>query len=383
MKKYDFKISESEGKKIIEVPSEIIEQVNPLWDDFVIARFLKKAPHVAKMHMIVNKIWAYGEKNQKLDVYVMDDRTMRIRIQNEKIRRKMVGRGIWNVAGVPMVVSHWSPEEDKSKAGLTPIWVHVTNVPLSMYSWEGLSFITSATGISDHLHPETLACMNLEIAKVFVMADLSKDLPEKINYVIQGVDTTVKFIYPGLPSKCAKCGRWGHFETFCKEKELDGEVGKEKVDNQGEIVKVTEVQVDDKEEGEIEVMPNSDKKEEEKVEEVKENLERAEVNPWKEVLTEKASRSPKPLPTQEVITTPSRFAALGVSDDEERENEKENMDALEDETEGAEELYQSQMEDSVGGKLKETRRGRPRQTIPRKSKTNHRVVLGVGTSKNH
>lgn len=103
----------------------------------MIARFLEAAPHIAKVHMIVNKIWAYGETKLKLDVYAMDDRTMRIRIPNEKIRRKVVGRGVWNVAGVPMVMSHWSPDEDKSKAGLIPLWVHVTNVPLSMYSWGG------------------------------------------------------------------------------------------------------------------------------------------------------------------------------------------------------------------------------------------------------
>ena len=181
MKKYEFEISESEGKKSVEVPSEVIEKANPLWDDFVIARFLETAPHVAKVHMIVNKIWAYGERNQKLDVYVIGDHTMRIRIPNEKTRKKVVGRGMWNVAGVPMIVSHWSPEEDKSKAGLIPLWVHVTNVPMRMYSWESLSFITSAAGVPDHLHPETLACTNLDVAKVFVQADLTKEFPDKIN----------------------------------------------------------------------------------------------------------------------------------------------------------------------------------------------------------
>lgn len=170
----------------MEVPSEVIEKANPLWDDFVIARFLETAPHIAKVHMIVNKIWAYGETNQKLDVYVMDDHTMRIRIPNGKIRKKVVGCGMWNVAGVPMIVSHWSPKEDKSKAGLIPLWVHVTIIPMSMYSWEGLSFITNAAGVPDHFHPETLACTNLDVAKVFVLADLSKELPDKINYVIQG-----------------------------------------------------------------------------------------------------------------------------------------------------------------------------------------------------
>ena len=56
LKKYEFELSVSEGEKSVEVPSEIIEKANPLWKDFVIARFLETAPHVAKVHMIVNKI---------------------------------------------------------------------------------------------------------------------------------------------------------------------------------------------------------------------------------------------------------------------------------------------------------------------------------------
>lgn len=49
-----------------------------------------------------------------------------------------------------MVVSKWSPDEDDSKANLIPLWVHLTNVPMSMYSWEGLGFMKSATGVPDH-----------------------------------------------------------------------------------------------------------------------------------------------------------------------------------------------------------------------------------------
>ena len=87
MKKYEFDISISEGKHSVEVPSEIIEKANPLWEDFVIAMFLETAPHIAKVYIIVNKIWAFGDNMQKLDVHG-------IRITNEKIREKVVRRGM-------------------------------------------------------------------------------------------------------------------------------------------------------------------------------------------------------------------------------------------------------------------------------------------------
>lgn len=73
MKKYEVDVAISEGKRSVEVPTEIIEKSNPLWEDFVMARFLETAPHIAKVHMILSKIWAFGDKSQKLDVFEMDD----------------------------------------------------------------------------------------------------------------------------------------------------------------------------------------------------------------------------------------------------------------------------------------------------------------------
>lgn len=137
----------------MEVPSAVIDEANLLWEDFVIAQFLETAPHVAKVHVILNKIWTFGDKLQKIDVYEMDEVTMRIRIPNEAVREKIVRHGMWNIAGIPIVVSKWSPVKDESQAKLTLLWVHLTKVPMNMYSWEGLSFIASAAGIPDKLHP--------------------------------------------------------------------------------------------------------------------------------------------------------------------------------------------------------------------------------------
>ena len=159
-------------------------------------------PHIAKVHVILNKIWAFGDKDQKLDVYEVDSTTMRVRITNSRVRDKVVRRGMWNIAGVPMVVSKWSPDENLSKANLIPFWVHLTNFPMSMYLWEGFSFITSAAGVPDHLHPETVACTNFEIAKLIVKVNLSKELSPRINYNFQGKETIVDFTYPWLPPKC-------------------------------------------------------------------------------------------------------------------------------------------------------------------------------------
>ena len=97
-----------------------------------------------------------------------------------------------------MIVSKWTPrsEEEKQEEVSIPMWVHVEKVPLHMYSWEGISFVTSTVGFPVKLHPETVACTNLEVAKVFVNVDVSKVLPKHITFTKEGKQFTVDYYYP-------------------------------------------------------------------------------------------------------------------------------------------------------------------------------------------
>lgn len=79
-----------------------------------------------------------------------------------------------------MIVSKWSliVEDVQPEMKTIPLWVVLKNVPRTMFSWNGLSSLTSPFGEPKKLHAETLWCRNFEEAKVFVEVDLSKKLPE-------------------------------------------------------------------------------------------------------------------------------------------------------------------------------------------------------------
>lgn len=99
LKKYEVEVSTQDGKHKVMIPDEVLVDSTPLWDDFVNGRFLNLAPHMAKVHMVVNKIWKYGELDSKVDVYDEDATTMRFRISNLKAREKILKRGMWIIAG--------------------------------------------------------------------------------------------------------------------------------------------------------------------------------------------------------------------------------------------------------------------------------------------
>ena len=120
---------------------------------------------------------------------------MKFRILNQADRNRILRRGMWNLAGVPVILTKWSPVIEKEKAPVKsiPMWVHVKNVPIKMFSWEGLSFLTSPIGSSGRLHPETAQCLNIEVAKIFVKVDLTMNLPKKMNFNIQGEDVMIEY----------------------------------------------------------------------------------------------------------------------------------------------------------------------------------------------
>ena len=261
MTMYDVEISSRDGKNKVVFPDDIISDSTPLWEDFVVGNFLDIAPHIAKVHMVVNKIWSYGDSNAKVEVYDVDAKTMRFKIGNQRAREKVIKRGMWNIAGVPKVVKKWSPkaEEDKQEEDVIPMWVHLRKIPLNTFSWEALSFMTSTVGFPVRLHPETMSCSNFEEAKVFVKVDVSKTLPKEIDFTMGGKEFTAEFYYPWLPSRCNVCEKWGHTDKVCATKKRDnmamvresggkssGKVGSEVVEVLREKENKQEVEVQNK-----------------------------------------------------------------------------------------------------------------------------------------
>lgn len=344
--------------------------------------------------MILNKIWSFGDKNQKIDVIEIDSKTMRFRIANPKVRERILKRGMWNIADVPLVVSKWTPirEEADPEDVSIPLWVHLTKVPMNMFSWQGLSFISSAVGGPVKLHPETAACTTFDVAKVFVNAELAKGFPKSINFTIEGKVHCVDFTYPWLPSRCEKCGRWGHIESNCGAKEKQKEIEKSskkkdtvKKDSPSKLKEMQEVVVVEPKSPEVEktndisanVMNEGHENCEPETELEEGQMENVWLTPGK---TGRSSNKQKQnLKYGEVqIFSQSRFSALSVPEEDVQElgNHVEKEGKTEGIKEGGEEVDEAS-EAEILEEKQQTVDLPPRQILHRASKTNHRVIPEV------
>ena len=234
--RHDVKVEDVDGTQTVEIPDDLLVNTVP-GEDFLEGTFLDPAPHVAKIHILVNKIWPLGNKNVKIDVYAVNERTVKFRICDQQTRIRVLRRGVWNIASIPMILSKWVPltekENEETEVKIVPMWVTMKNVPYSMYSWKGLGFIASSIGKPVRLHPETELCSNFEEAKVFVNANMTKPLPSGYRFCSKsGINADVKFTYPWTPIKCSLCTKWGHKDKECSKKvmnetEEETEEGKE------------------------------------------------------------------------------------------------------------------------------------------------------------
>ena len=117
-----FVVSEVDGCEKVIVPKEVFIGAKPIWEDFVIGKFLNaKSPHVGKIHMIVNKIWRLGDRSSLIDVFEVNESTVKFCIRNEGMRHRILNRGMWNIMDIPMIVSKWTPYAKEAQPAMKSI----------------------------------------------------------------------------------------------------------------------------------------------------------------------------------------------------------------------------------------------------------------------
>lgn len=56
-----------------------------------------------------------------------NEKVVKFRIRNAAVRSRIIRRGMWNIADVPMIVSKWSPIVEEAQTAITsmPIWITI------------------------------------------------------------------------------------------------------------------------------------------------------------------------------------------------------------------------------------------------------------------
>ncbi|XP_021994891.1 uncharacterized protein LOC110891496 [Helianthus annuus] len=141
---------------------------------------------------------------------------------------KVLEGGPWLIRKIPLFLNVWSPKVSLKKDGIksVPVWVKLHNVPITVYTGDGLSLLASKLGVPKRLDSYT-ADMCAEnwgrssYARAMIEVSADKELKDHVVLAIPKMDEEgyiterVKVEYEWKPLRCATCCLFGHDENTC------------------------------------------------------------------------------------------------------------------------------------------------------------------------
>lgn len=149
---------------------------------------------------------------------------MLFRIENPRLKARVLKRNFWHIADIPIVLREWSPKTASAQPDLTavPLWIDLKGVLDHLFSQNGLTFFGDTIGRTVKLHPNTERCIRLDVARLLVVMNLEEPLPECIS--VRGSGERIAVSYPWLLPRCHGCQKWGHTDKNCFKNKLNKEI---------------------------------------------------------------------------------------------------------------------------------------------------------------
>lgn len=198
------------GEQVIELKKEEIEKSTEEWKQALILYVVGESPTIAAIErciaLQVNTV-------SKPKVYYHNDGYFLVRLANLDDRNEVLYSGPHMMNNKPIIVKVWSAEFDFNKEVLqtVPIWVKYPNLPLSCWSQDSLSRISSGLGVPLYADECTTKVERISFARVLVEMDVARELPKKLKVEDPHGRVFEQAVqYEWIPEYCTKCMQVGH-----------------------------------------------------------------------------------------------------------------------------------------------------------------------------
>uniref|UniRef100_M1BIT4 Endonuclease/exonuclease/phosphatase n=1 Tax=Solanum tuberosum TaxID=4113 RepID=M1BIT4_SOLTU len=198
------------GEQVIELKKEEIEKATEEWKQALILYVVGESPTIAATEryiaLQVNTV-------SKPKVYYHNDGYFLVRFANLDDRNEVLYSGPHMMNNKPIIVKVWSAEFDFNKEVLqtVPIWVKYPNLPLSCWSQDSLSRISSGLGVPLYADECTTKVERISFARVLVEMDVARELPKKLKVEDPNGRVFEQAVqYEWIPEYYTKCMQVGH-----------------------------------------------------------------------------------------------------------------------------------------------------------------------------
>lgn len=197
--------------------SEIDKEVEK-WKNSILLYVIGEAPTIAYLTLYLQKSCGV---NGKFEVFYHNEGYFVIRFENLVDQEKMLFEGPYMIACRPVIVKEWMVDFCFEKEVLheVPLWVKLPNLPLTCWSSDSLSRISSVLGKPICVDECTTQHKRISYARLLVEVDITQPLTYKVQIEDeQGRMIEHQVLYEWVPVYCQKCHRVGH---VCKERKPD------------------------------------------------------------------------------------------------------------------------------------------------------------------
>ncbi|XVF83564.1 hypothetical protein PTKIN_Ptkin16aG0499300 [Pterospermum kingtungense] len=128
---------------------------------------------------MVNLLW--GSKGE-IEVKPTRQNLFLVKFPCSDLRDKVLETRPWHIQNRPLIIRKWESRLQALDFDLKkiPVWIHLSNVPLELFTRRGLSYIASVLGVPLYMDRFTASQQRLAFAKVCVELDASKEIPKEI-----------------------------------------------------------------------------------------------------------------------------------------------------------------------------------------------------------
>lgn len=204
------------GRPTTHIPDQVFHRGAEAHKDFVVCYFNGRPPLYHQIQSVLNHLWGKGHR---LEIHVNHlTRSMLVRIPNEFIRKKVLEKCMWYIGDSMFHTAAWGSHSSSVSPALDsiPIWINMFDVPLNLRTKEGISLVSGLVGEPKETDDFTLNLVNLKVSHAKVLVDLTKPLPDVVQFTRDdGKVVKIKIDYPWLPPTCSHCNELGHVIRNC------------------------------------------------------------------------------------------------------------------------------------------------------------------------
>ena len=206
------------GRIIVEPLFEIFEEGIKCWKNAIVAQFIGRAPNFSLFQNMAKVLWGADED---VDVRPAGVNNFIIQLPNSSIRDRILETGPWHIQNMPIIMRKWMPDMETLDFNMSkmPMWIHLGNVPLELFTKNGLSYLASVLGNPLYMDRITANQQRLAFAKICVEVDVTIEIPKFIEVKRRNGSMITIFVdVPWWPPKCSHWRIFGHVDRSCPKK---------------------------------------------------------------------------------------------------------------------------------------------------------------------